>query len=383
MIEKIYYSFLKFFSDIHLKFTPYFRRFLRFLALPYEYFFMVNWKECKAGRFKVAADFVYIFFVLKYFPDNYSLCRLWEKNRSEWIQYYGSIYDPYNRARLRKEVQRNEYKILFDDKEVCYQLCQAAGLPLPRQFAFIDPSPNAGNFLSVLQHDTGVDKFFIKPVTGRGGEDIFLISFDKGNMEIVKNEKKQHKTLRLSSAEFAVDRRSVIQECVNQNESLKSISKNSLNTMRIATLLSKKGSVILLGAFIRFGHENSIVDNSSSGGIAVGIDLQKGTLKETGYDFKSRVHKVHPTSGVTFKDFKIPFWNEITALAEKTQLTFPYYKLLGVDIAVSDAGPLIIEINASYDNVGLEQKCGPILARQDILDAFMEYDLLSRKVRQN
>ena len=88
--------------------VPYVRRFLRFLALPY-CFSKVNWKECTKTKTQVAFDFLYIFFRLKYFPDNYSPCRLWEKNRAEWAYYYGSNYDPYQRRQLRKVVQPAAY----------------------------------------------------------------------------------------------------------------------------------------------------------------------------------------------------------------------------------------------------------------------------------
>ena len=41
---------------------PYIRRFQRFVALPYAYFFLVNWKECTASPLRVLSDFIYIFF---------------------------------------------------------------------------------------------------------------------------------------------------------------------------------------------------------------------------------------------------------------------------------------------------------------------------------
>ena len=380
MAEKIYYTLINFFSNLGTTIIPYSRRFLRFLALPYAYFYMMDWDECKASRIKVAFDFLYIFFILKYFPDNYSLCRFWEKDRSEWKYYYGSIYNPYNRARLRKKVQLDEYRILFDDKEVCYQLCQSANLPLPRQFAVIDDTGDIHKLLKDLHQETGLDKFIIKPVTGKGGEDIFLVLFTENGIHVKQNVKKENKTLSMSFKEFNIKRRSVVQEFVNQHESLKRLSQYSLNTIRIATLLTKEKTVIFLGGLIRIGHDKSIVDNSSSGGVAVGIDIESGTLKEIGYDFKSKTYRVHPTSGFIFAGFQIPFWKEILEIAKKTQLIFPYYKLLGSDIALSKEGPVIIEINASYDNVGLEQKSGPVLARPEVLNAFKEYDLLSRRL---
>jgi glutathione synthase/RimK-type ligase-like ATP-grasp enzyme len=380
LIDKFYESSLIYINKFKIISIPYIRRFFRFLALPYAYFFLVNWKECTQNKFIVAFDFVYIFFVLKDYPDNYSLCRLWELNRDDWKYYYGSIYNPYNRARLSKYVQPNEYCILFDDKEVCYQLCQSANLPLPRQFAVTNESTNIQELLCQIQHETAIKKFIIKPAIGKGGEDIYLINFSGKNVQVIKNLKRESKTIEVEFNELKISKRSVIQEYVNQHKSLKRLSPNSLNTIRIATMLTKSNTVIILGSLIRIGHATSIVDNSSSGGVAVGIKVETGTLNELGYDFNSKVYKEHPSSNFKFSGFHIPFWKEILKLATETQLTFPYYKLLGIDIGLSEKGPILIEINASHDNVGLEQKSGPILARPEVLNAFREYDLLSRRL---
>lgn len=77
--------------------TPYLRQLLRFLGLPYCYLYLVDWKQCRRSPVLVAMDQLYIFFVLRYFPDNYSNCRLYELPRREWAFYYGSSYHPFQR----------------------------------------------------------------------------------------------------------------------------------------------------------------------------------------------------------------------------------------------------------------------------------------------
>src|SRR5690349_20755516 len=85
--------------------TPYLRRLVRLLSLPYCFLFLINWKECRASKFKVVCDLWYILFVLKTYPYHYSLCRLWASDRDDWKYYYGSNYEPYQRARLSIAVQ--------------------------------------------------------------------------------------------------------------------------------------------------------------------------------------------------------------------------------------------------------------------------------------
>jgi hypothetical protein len=156
------------------KAVPYLRRLLRLLALPYCYFGLVNWQECNSSRLRVAGDLLHIFFRLKYFPDNYSFCRLWEKKREEWIYYYGSAYDAYQRARLEREVNRPSYGAIFSDKEVCQQLCQMLGIPMPKVLGVIDPSDHSGVKLASFIEQSSNNKIIIKPMTGKGGHGICL-----------------------------------------------------------------------------------------------------------------------------------------------------------------------------------------------------------------
>ena len=76
---------------------PLVRRTLRFLALPLVYVRVLRDAGGAVGPLRAARDLLHIFFVLKYYPDNYGPCRLWERDRAEWPLYYGSSYNTYAR----------------------------------------------------------------------------------------------------------------------------------------------------------------------------------------------------------------------------------------------------------------------------------------------
>ncbi len=84
-----------------------------------------------------------------------------------------------------------------------------------------------------------------------------------------------------------------------------------------------------------------------------------------------------------FEGFKIPFWNQVLQLATKVQKELPYSKLMGQDIAIGPSGPILIEINPDYDNVGLEQACGPILKDRRVQEEFKRYGLLINRFQKN
>ncbi len=355
---------------------PLIRRVLRFFVLPYYYFKLINWEECEATKTQVIKDLLYIFFVLKYFPYNYSLCRLWEKDRSEWRYYYGSIYEPHQRHNLRKVVQKREYEILFEDKYVCYQLCKAENLPLPDQFACVDPKEDYKRQIRFILNNKSANKIIIKPIIGKGGKNIAIAFKENGKTFVIENGGK------IFLDEYILRSRSVIQNYICQHKSLSEISP-SVNTIRMVVMLTQSNKVLTVGALMRFGVDDLFIDNTSIGGVAVGINIENGVLNEVAFDFNSKTYTKHPTSGFVFKNYRIPYWQEVIDLSEKIQKNFFYYKMLGLDIAITSDGPVLIEINSAHDNVGIEQACGPILADKNILFEFEKYELLINRHQKN
>jgi hypothetical protein len=358
---------LKFFG---LYTNAYFRRLIRFLALPHCFFNEVNWEQCKEKKLNVIKDFLYIFFILKYYPDNYSQCRLWEKRREDWKFYYGSIYDPYQRRNLRKSIQPEEYLILFEDKEICYQLCKSYDLPLPKQFRALCAEDNVEKNISSLFNDQ-VNHLILKPVKGKGGTGV--ISIEK----VDESYKCYEKNNNVEISEIRIKERYLVQEFLGQHEEMNAIYPYAINTIRIETFKGKNGKIHILGTMARFGRNKSRVDNLSSGGMGVGIHINSGKLMKQAHDFNSEIHLFHPDTNIEFNNYQIPIWSKVIGLAVKIQTHFPMYSLLGHDIAITPRGPVIIEINAEPDNVMMEQCFGPILSNMEILNEFRMNNLLT------
>ncbi|SFM70129.1 sugar-transfer associated ATP-grasp domain-containing protein [Marinobacter pelagius] len=353
---------------------PYIRRFLRFLALPY-CFSKVNWNECTKSKTQVACDFLYIFFQLKYYPDNYSPCRLWEKSRSEWSYYYGSNYDPYQRRQLKKSVQPTVYEIVFRDKVIAEMLCKARNIRTPEIIRIL----KEGEILekAVKEFDEQNMKYLIfKPRSGKGGGGITCTQIKDGTVDAIQ------KGILVPLSGVRAESELIVQEFIIQHRDLSRISK-STNTIRVVTILRKNGDIIIVGTYARFGVGDSKVDNLSQGGICVSVDMDSGKLVETGFDRMSQVFTHHPTSRVPFHGYQIPKWEDVISLAKKVQSAFDFYPLLGMDIAITEEGPAVIEINSGYDNVDLEQATGPILKNPDVYATFKEYDLLINRHQKN
>lgn len=366
------YSFLKKRSgEILFLAVPHFRRAFRFLLLPYCYFFLVNWSKCDASRVKVFWDMLYIFFRLRYYPDNYFQCKLYKKPRSEWAYYYGSIYEPFQRFQLRDFVHPAEYEVLYEDKWVCQILCEGKQLRVPPFVGIIPGGPGSVASLKSLLSRCDISNGLIiaKPINGKGGHAIHVLQVGPGNDLLIAGKEFSE----LGDSSFPCSY--IVQRYIDQHPDLKSFSK-SVNTTRLVTMLTKEDKVIVIGAYIRFSGNDGLVDNLSQGGLAVKINVADGSLDEFGYDRHGNSYSKHPVSQKVFKDFSMPHWDQLVQFGMDVQRKLGFSRLLGMDIAVTPDGPLLIEINSTYDNVDLEEICGPILRNEEVLMAFNDYHLL-------
>jgi hypothetical protein len=368
-VEQLYYSVTCFVQNLFKHLFPYYRRFIRFIALPYIFMVNIRSNNNNVSNAKTIYNLLYVFFKYKYFPDNYYLCRFWEQEQDEWPYYYGSTYDPYQRRQFQASIYNKKNNVLFDNKLICYQLCSVAGFPLPVQFGMLLPSDDYRSNISDIFNSSGLDKIIIKPYDGQGGKGIVVCYKNDGKIYI----KRKSDTCTLD--EFELDYPAVLQEYVKQHAFTEDYS-SSTNTIRVVTLYTNDNAVIVVGAFMRFGLGLSDVDNLSSGGIAVGVDVASGELYERAIGFDGTTYTSHPSSGKLFKGFVIPFWKEVLRLSESVQKNFNFHKMLGLDVCVTENGPLIIEINSDSDMVALEMTYGPILKRKEVWDEFNKYDLL-------
>lgn len=377
-LEKIYISLKVFITYIKEIGQPYLRRVQRFLALPYCFFFLTDYKNIDRKNVLIALDFLYIFFVLRSFPDNYYPCRLWEKPRKDWAYYYGSNYNPFQRQALRKSVQPKKYEILFEDKWVCSDLCKAHNIPIPASVGTIRKGQNFYNSLTSLARQfPNVNRFIVKPVDGKGGHAISI--FERSGSELYQLK---DGSLTPSQKDQNAPVSHIVQEYVTQHRWLNEYSQ-SVNTIRIVTIQRPDCSIHIIGSYIRFGIGTSLIDNLSQGGIAVKIDVETGELGSYALDRFGAKYYNHPTSKKEFIGFKIPNWERVCSLASEVQTKLCYQTLLGMDIAVTEKGATLIEVNSIYDNIDLEQVCGPVLANPKTLEIYRQHNLLINKQQKS
>ncbi len=144
----------------------------------------------------------------------------------------------------------------------------------------------------------------------------------------------------------------VIEELIEQGEAMARIHAGSVNTLRIPTVIIQndegKPEVRLFHPSLRTGRDGSFVDNFSAGGISALIDPKTGMIYTDGADKKGNSYLCHPDSGVSFRGFQIPEWEEALAMVKEAAFMIPDNHYCGWDLAYSkDRGWCMVEANCT------------------------------------
>ncbi len=190
------------------------------------------------------------------------------------------------------------------------------------------------------------NKVFYKRVDGTGVTDIRIFDYD---LESLEDTYETLKTLKPG----------LLEEVISQHEEMRKLSLNAVNTIHIATVMTKKnyrdleaGHVYVMYACLKMAVGNDISDSPYRGGLLADIDLETGVLKTDGQSLFNQVFKVHPDTNCPIKGFKIPFFREACDMLKAAGKD--YEGCLGWDIAVTENGPVIVKISPAPGAIYLQ-----------------------------
>ena len=152
----------------------------------------------------------------------------------------------------------------------------------------------------------------------------------------------------------------LLEEYIEQHPVLKAFNPTSLNTIRMFLYQKENGEVIPLKSFLKTGKPGELIDKTENGGASVFIDQDTGVLLG-GFNWSPEMRPLHehPGTGVPFEGVQIPFWKEAEAMAISALQAFAGTRFVGVDIAISEHGPIMVEMNVHPD-----PDCMPVLRLQ-------------------
>lgn len=219
-----------------------------------------------------------------------------------------------------------------------------------------------GDYNAYLRFVAAHDTFVLKYVYDSQGHSVFLV-----RMSEQKSEKEFfEKVLNTGKA--------VLEELIYQSDIMAAFNKDSVNTIRIFTFLTKHG-VVTPFAFFKTGRKGRFVDNGGAGGIFADIDSKTGVVSSDACDEMGNRFVTHPDSGVKYRGFQLPEWESAVDICKEAALVIPEVKYLGWDLAYTDdKGWVVVEVNTS--GAFIQQGCRRKGIKKELAEVAADMDMI-------
>ncbi|MGB3776095.1 MAG: sugar-transfer associated ATP-grasp domain-containing protein [Leeuwenhoekiella sp.] len=301
--------------------------------------------------------------VKKELPKVYIGKRLYKKEVNNYLEYLSS--KEIDRITNSKNLHKPLFSGILRNKLFFAYHLEKINLPTPKLYGYnfsnyfvfngekriIDDLNQLQLFLEDFIATNASKGIFVKPLDDNGGKGCHLLT--PANL----SDKMESDKSALLSGDF------IYQAVVQQHHEINAIYAKSINTIRFTTFMDKAGNTHILSAMMRFGNNGSVVDNSSSGGFYVSVDLENGILTGQGNQAMKHGGKTfdkHPETSYVLNGFKIPYYKEACALLKETNKSIPE-RIVGWDIAISEKGPVLIEGNDNNSWFGVDIAHGGLL----------------------
>ncbi|UUT35362.1 sugar-transfer associated ATP-grasp domain-containing protein [Microbacterium elymi] len=144
-------------------------------------------------------------------------------------------------------------------------------------------------------------------------------------------------------AELVAKGQVLVEEAIVQHPYLAAYCAGTVNTTRLVSYFDGT-HVHIVSRVQKFGR-GAVSDQFTWGGFFTMLD-HDGRAVGIGHSGKSNTfYPVHPDSGASIPDFRVPRWDEVVALIDAAARVVPEVPYVGWDVAVGPDGPLLIEGN--------------------------------------
>jgi hypothetical protein len=143
----------------------------------------------------------------------------------------------------------------------------------------------------------------------------------------------------------------VFQKFLSPHSDIRAVCGDRIATVRVVTL-AQGGEPGIFRACWKIPAGANLADNYwRPGNMLARIDVATGrvlrAMSGAGLDFKD--HTAHPDTNVSLIGMTIPCWSEVTQTAIEAARLMRHMPLIGFDMAVSESGCVIVEMNHNPD----------------------------------
>lgn len=296
-----------------------------------KWFKTINDINQKTGKNKIILAFDMVGCAIKYGAgyNDYNIFEFYNMKANERKTYLARLKN----KKLISKVNNQKYFHIFNEKKFFVKYFAEF---LKREALVLDEI----DFERFDKFVQGKEVFFAKPSGGECGKGIEKIHIDQ-----FKDSKEIWEYIKQPEKNFGV-----IEEAIVQHPDVARIYPESVNCLRVVTLVAD-GKPHVLYAVFKTGNNGKFVDNLESGGIACHVDLDKGVINGQGHTSALVNYDCHPATGIQFVGYKIPYIEEVKELVKKAAMVIPEFRYVGWDVCITPDGPAIIEGNdyPAYD----------------------------------
>lgn len=286
-------------------------------------------KEKKYIRW-LTKDVVKCYLLYKITPDEYFMHDLRHKDDN----YKASILGFAMKDALCIEACGSHFKEWYNQLKDKWEFYQIAKPYFKRAVCRIHDESDFAAFESFCH---SFNRFIVKPNGSCSGKGIHLIDLQKNEYGGIRE---------LFDHYLEQEGDWIIEELIIQDEAMAQWHRDSVNTVRVPSIMTPDGPQIILPLF-RTGKGGNLVDNChNDGGLMAVPDAKTGIIITDGYDIYTHVVECHPDSGLKFKGWQIPRWDEmVQTVSEIHSKCLPHQKYIGFDMALTPNGWVVIEGN--------------------------------------
>jgi len=335
------------------------------------------WKVCKTGGFSIHKFYElwhkYPIEVRQERMKDY--LALYESKGLTIDEYYNFEFekrdDSFRKSFLGLDEQRDyldylnpiKYYILARNKYLAHKMLESTGVRKSVLYCYYHPEATyiesdecAGDIQNVLRilKKKNVKSCVIKTTESSHGDNVWVIkTIDYQENDAMMTRFDEQKIM---VSEILGSEALIFESVVHQTKQFSDFNTSSVNTVRFMTTLWPDGTARIVATFIKIGRAGKCVDNAGGGGnVDVCVDTETGEIKYAiqfdGWKNIKEIEK-HPDSGNQLNGIVIENWDFIKSEILKYQQVFPYCKAAGWDIAITDDGPVVIEVNDFWDRTG-------------------------------
>ncbi len=187
-----------------------------------------------------------------------------------------------------------------------------------------------------------------KSNAGTHGDGFYKIEYRDGVYyvnEEVSSDEEIREIINSSESTYAIS------EIIEAHQQFKKIYPNALGTIRVMLINRNGDDPVIEHAYMRIGSSKTgVTDNIGYGGICAYVDVETGRYYKAQrvQDHVFSDCPVHPDTGTRIEGI-IPYWEEVKKGILETAMMVPQIEYMGYDIAITEDGFRIIEINTHQD----------------------------------